>query len=161
MISGDFTIEELQHVLKKLRKKRCPGPDKIPAEFWIAFSSIPEGLQVLLDLCNRCWNTRSIPKEWKHSCVASIFKKGDDSMPSNYRPIFITCGGIQSARKSNLTQAEIIRMWGQIAEDTVWFSKRALGNWRYLYCPAPYRCSICLQERPSVNVVLGLGQGIW
>ena len=41
----------------------------------------------LFHLVNVCWQSKSIPEAWKHSTVVTLFKKGDTSLPSNYRPI--------------------------------------------------------------------------
>ena len=41
----------------------------------------------LLGLCNKCWVTSKIPKSWKISKVITLFKKGNVTLPQNYRPI--------------------------------------------------------------------------
>ena len=44
-------------------------------------------MQWLLDLCNHCWHTKTVPEEWSTASVAMLFKKGDPADPNNYRPI--------------------------------------------------------------------------
>ena len=44
---------------------------------------------VLLHIINLCITTSDIPVLWKHSIVHPIFKSGDPSDPSNFRPISI------------------------------------------------------------------------
>ena len=41
----------------------------------------------LLRLCNHCWNNAEIPKTWRLAKVVLLFKKGDATLPENYRPI--------------------------------------------------------------------------
>ena len=45
--------------------------------------------QVLLHLLNSSISTSEVPLSWKHSLVHPIFKSGDSTSPSNYRPISI------------------------------------------------------------------------
>jgi hypothetical protein len=35
-------------------------------------------------------NTCQIPEDWKNANIVSIFRKGDRSKPSNYRPVSLT-----------------------------------------------------------------------
>ena len=44
---------------------------------------------VLLDIVNACIILSEIPKSWKHSLVHPIFKSGNPSDPSNFRPISV------------------------------------------------------------------------
>lgn len=45
-----------------------------------------EAMQALLESCNLRWQVQSVPEEWTHATVITLFKKGDTSLPSNYRP---------------------------------------------------------------------------
>ena len=85
--TGAFTGHELRCALRKFSKGKSPGSDGVPMEVWQALVRSPDSMQKLLDLCNECWDARSIPTSWAHASVVTIFKKGDTSLPSNYRPI--------------------------------------------------------------------------
>ena len=105
---SDFTREEILHVISKLQKKKSPGHDGIPAEFWIAcvgtctrwdglqrkrkIESEPV-LEWLLQFCNLMWQNKSIPTAWHKARVACLYKKGDPAMPDNYRPISLLAIG--------------------------------------------------------------------
>ena len=36
-------------------------------------------------------NLHDLPSEWRHSIITPVFEKGSPSVPSNYRPISLTC----------------------------------------------------------------------
>ena len=73
-----------------MKKKRAPGLDKVPAEFWKAIV-VPGSLAVhwALEFCNLCWQNKRVPKAWRKATVAMLFKKGDPSECDNYRPISV------------------------------------------------------------------------
>ena len=91
-----FTERELQSVLKKLPAGKAAGADETPPDFWKALQHEPAAQKKLLDLCNAanaCWNQKTVPQDWRHSTVSAIFKKGDESLPENYRPISLLAVG--------------------------------------------------------------------
>ena len=85
------SLQELQQVIDKLKLNRASGPDEIPGEIWKCLSKDEDALKILLAQMNLCWNQAQIPKIWRKSSVVSIFKKGDMSLASNYRPISSLC----------------------------------------------------------------------
>ena len=44
-------------------------------------------LEALLQLFQHCWDKKAIPEEWELAVVALLYKKGDATLPENYRPI--------------------------------------------------------------------------
>ena len=80
--TGDFSIVELKSVLKSLKNKAL-GPDKIPVILW----KDPIFQQLLLDLCNFALNNNISPSIWLQSQIIPIPKKGDLTLPTNYRGI--------------------------------------------------------------------------
>lgn len=84
---GSFSFDELDFVLRKLKYGKASGHDDIPAEFWKHVLEDATAMKELLALCNHCWESAEIPKAWRIAKVVLLFKKGDASLPENYRPI--------------------------------------------------------------------------
>ena len=81
-----FTLTELTDAMAQLKKRKASGPDGIPNELWLLLDD--HNANLLLDLYNHSWEHGTIPQEWAEAIVVSIYKgKGDDTDPSNYRPI--------------------------------------------------------------------------
>ena len=83
----NFTYEELCNVLRKLKFGKASGHDDILSEFWKHVLDNMTAAHELLGLCNHCWNNATIPKAWRLAKVVLLFKKGDATLPENYRPI--------------------------------------------------------------------------
>ena len=84
--------EEIEDVIKNLDCKKAKGPDNISHSLLKLVSyeiSIP--LEILF---NKSLNEACFPSTWKLAHVIPIFKKGDKSLLSNYRPIsLLSCVG--------------------------------------------------------------------
>ena len=80
--TGAFTGHELRIALGKFSRGKSPGSDGVPIEIWQALVKSPDSMRKLLDLCNECWNAKSIPKSWAHASIVTLFKKGDTSLPT-------------------------------------------------------------------------------
>jgi hypothetical protein len=93
MSNGDFTLNEVTRVLKKLRRGKASGADNVPPDFWSTLRNSTEAVSKLLSLMNACLRSAAIPAEWRTAKVTAIFKKGNDSLPENYRPISLLCVG--------------------------------------------------------------------
>ena len=70
--TGQFTMKELEIVLKGIRLKKAAGLDEIPPEVW------KTGLfnTYLLEFCNDVYNQSTID-EWRKGCILPLPKKGD------------------------------------------------------------------------------------
>lgn len=88
-INSLFTLRELQAALASC-KNSSPGPDGIPS---ILIKNLPmSGLRWLLALYNYMWEKELFPNSWRLATVIPIPKPGKDpTVPSNYRPISLTC----------------------------------------------------------------------
>ena len=79
-----ITMEELLWVIKKIKRRRAPGPDEISTGISKEFG--PEGKVLVFELFNR-WNNEEVPEEMFRARVVLIYKKGNTSKYENYRPI--------------------------------------------------------------------------
>ena len=82
---GPITMDELDRVVRKLKRNKSPGPDDITTD-WVKDLDA-ECRQLLLELLNEWWNNESMTEEMDQARVASLYKKGDPKKQENYRPI--------------------------------------------------------------------------
>jgi len=76
------------NLIKKLNPHKSPGPDKISPKL---LQLIPEEISdYLILIFNKCIQLQDIPKPWKSANITPVFKKGNKSDPTNYRPISLT-----------------------------------------------------------------------
>ena len=81
-----FSVEGIQEKLDKLQPKKSCSPDDIPS--WLlkeCADEITPILQIIFTL-----NTHTLPQDWLTPNITPVFKRGDRSKPSNYRPISLT-----------------------------------------------------------------------
>jgi len=86
-LESEFTQAEVSHQIQRMKANKAPRSDLIPNELWKLHT--PSLILHLTTLFTMCLNTGTIPREWCKSTVVPLLKKGDPSMPSNYRPIFL------------------------------------------------------------------------
>ena len=82
--SVPISAMEVKHQLKRLPGNSAPGPDRLPYKVWKAID--PSGF-ILAKILEICRLHKRIPKSWKESTTILLYKKGDKSVPSNWRPI--------------------------------------------------------------------------
>lgn len=84
-----WTEEIIKQKLDSLKRNKSPGPDGIHARIIKELAvQLVAPLKIIFELS---FKTRKLPEEWKRANVTAIFKKGDRSDPSNYRPVSLTC----------------------------------------------------------------------
>ena len=79
-ISGD----EVKTQLQRLPSASAPGPDRLPYKVWKVIDLKRVLLSKIVEICQR---QRKIPSAWKKSTTILLYKKGDELLPSNWRPI--------------------------------------------------------------------------
>ena len=88
-IDNVFLSEELVcNKLRSLKASKAPGPDGIHPAILRECSDI-----LSVPLCiifQKCLDSSFVPADWREANVTPIFKKGDRSLPCNYRPVSLT-----------------------------------------------------------------------
>ena len=83
-----ITVDTVRAKLKALNPNKSPGPDKIYPRILKELSN--ELAEPLTYLFKKSPEEGKLPDDWKHAEVTAIFKKGEKSNPSNYRPVSLT-----------------------------------------------------------------------
>ena len=88
--TADFTMDELNEVIKLGKKGKAPGPDGITMELlkWLDH----QNRALLLKTINEWWTNEEAPHELYYAKVATIYKKGETNRAENYRPISLLSG---------------------------------------------------------------------
>ena len=74
--------------LKSLKASKAPGPDGIhPAILHECAEILAVPLCIIFQ---KCLDSNFVPGDWRVANVTPIFKKGDRSLPCNYRPVSLT-----------------------------------------------------------------------
>lgn len=81
-----FKADQLKDVIKSIKAKKAPGPDKISNSTIKAF---PDPLlKFIVRLFNSCLKIAYFPTQWKKGKIIAIPKAGkDQSVATNFRPI--------------------------------------------------------------------------
>ena len=103
MESITVSTNGIAKLLKDLNPHKAVGPDQIkPLVLQKLRDVIAPILQVIFQ---RSLNTGRVPKDWSIAFVCPLFKKGDSSLASNYRPISLTsilCKVLEHVVKTNI-----------------------------------------------------------
>ena len=78
-----FTLKEHRTILKSVNSNKALCPDNIPVIIW----KDPVFHQLLRDICNFIFQNHISPSIWLKSQIIPIPKKGDLTIPTNYRGI--------------------------------------------------------------------------
>lgn len=82
----DFSLFDLNRAIKKLKNNKSTGVDGIPNEIWKNLPLVVK--ESLLNFFNTIFmGDAELPSDWCDIILCPIFKKGDNQIPSNYRPI--------------------------------------------------------------------------
>ena len=80
--------EEVEKVLPSFKNGRSWGTDKLKTEA-LKYNTSQKLITCLLMLMSLIWSLLKVPSVWLHAEITSIFKKGSQSLASNYRGISI------------------------------------------------------------------------
>lgn len=135
----EINIDEVTKTVTKLKNRKSPGIDQITNEM-IKYGG-KECWSELCKLYNKIIQQGEVPESWKTSITVPIFKKGDRSLPNNYRGItllssvmklftkilamYISSTGIaeeQQGFRQNRSTTDAIFIVRQIAEKAIEFN---------------------------------------
>ena len=89
-LSSDFTVEELEAAIKKLKSGKAPGRGNIHPEFVIHQSA--KTTAWLCSFFTSCYRRSKLPKTWRHATVVALPKPNKPAQdPKSYRPISLLC----------------------------------------------------------------------
>ena len=92
-LNADFTFEEVQKVIKKLKNNKASGVDYVINEF---LKNCPDSLVVVIvEMFNLVLKTGIVPEDWAIGIIQPLYKnKGSINSPDNYRGItLLSCIG--------------------------------------------------------------------
>ena len=88
MQSINVSKNDIDKLLKDLNPHLAAEPNEIKLRVLQKFRDVIASiLQVIFQ---RSLNTDRVPKDWSTAFVCPLFKKGDTSLASNYRPVSLT-----------------------------------------------------------------------
>jgi hypothetical protein len=82
------TTAGVEKLLTNLQAHKAAGPDNVPAR--VLKECAPSVAPILQKIYQKSILTGTLPGDWLSANVTPIFKKGDRSLPSNYRPVSLT-----------------------------------------------------------------------
>ncbi|CAH1242184.1 Hypp6492 [Branchiostoma lanceolatum] len=92
--SLNISVEGVAKQLHSLNPSKSTGPDGMPPRL---LKTVAEQIAPILQtIFSQSISTGDVPEDWRTANIAPIFKKGDRTMPSNYRPVSLTsvCGKV-------------------------------------------------------------------
>lgn len=92
-VMSDLTISEegVRLLLSKLDVSKSMGPDDIHPKILKFLATNESFVNALTILFNMCLKDEKLPNIWKTATVVPLHKKGSIHLPSNYRPVSLTC----------------------------------------------------------------------
>ncbi len=87
-MNSSITEGEVMRAIKKLKEQKAPGEDLIPNEVWMVMDRV--NIKGITEALEECRMNNEFPKGWKRTDLRWIYKKGDPTEVTNYRPIALT-----------------------------------------------------------------------
>ena len=85
----NITEDGVNKLLRGLNPNKASGPDQISPRLLMELHT--EVTPILTNIFQLSITTGIVPNDWRHAIIAPVYKKGQKSKPSNYRPISLTC----------------------------------------------------------------------
>jgi len=145
--SVDFSKGAVLKVLKKLKTKSAPGPDKLPSVLYKNLSfSLAEPLSLLFTSCQ---SVGKIPDEWRLAIVTPLYKGGISSAVTNYRPVSLTCVACKIMERIMASEMlSYLRAYDVISKQQHGFLSRRCTESNLLECLNDW--TLALHNRKSV-----------
>ena len=80
--------EGVMKMMKSLNPSKVLGPDELHPRVLKEHAELGP---VFAYLFQQSLDKGEIPREWSLANICLLYKKGDRALPSNYRPVFLTC----------------------------------------------------------------------
>lgn len=84
-----ISAQGISKLIGNLKTSSAPGPDDIPSKFLKSTKLVLS--HILQVIYTQSLLEGQIPDDWKMAKVTPVFKTGNRSDPSNYRPMSLTC----------------------------------------------------------------------
>ena len=84
----DIELEEITDAVMSLKNNKSPGYDGLTSEFYQTFW--PKINNLFMEMLEETYTIGELPDSMKKSILALIFKKGDNYLLKNYRPISLS-----------------------------------------------------------------------
>ena len=84
-----FTQPGVEKLLLNINPTKAAGPDELPARVLKETAKQISG--ILSFMFQQAYEVGSVPTDWSKARISAIYKKGDKSAPSNYRPVSLKC----------------------------------------------------------------------
>jgi hypothetical protein len=134
-----FSEKELCKAIARMKCGKAVKKGDMPIEAYKALAAEKGAAwNWVLDFCNHCWRTKTIPQEWAIASVSMIYKKGDPGFCDNYRPICLLSIGeklFAAVLKERLLEAGVENvLWrsqfgfrrGCSTEDAIFIARRRI-----------------------------------
>ncbi|OAQ35437.1 hypothetical protein K457DRAFT_1763526, partial [Linnemannia elongata AG-77] len=87
-----ITETELEAIIAKTPLSRAPGQDGLSFELYRHILKTPWIRHLLVDILNDALLESTFPQSWQHTVMILLYKKGEASHLSNWRPLsLINC----------------------------------------------------------------------
>ena len=84
----NITTEGVEKLLKQLNPNKAVGPDMLPTQVMKDHAELITPM--LSKIFQQSLDTGDVPNDWRNANITALFKKGDRTLPPNYRPLSLT-----------------------------------------------------------------------